>query len=645
MDSVDKSSLGRSGSKDSDEGTMVVTSTKAQSTNWTANLEADKRLYFDVSKFGERYWHLRHAVSHTPLEAHVDVSLVCKIIVETTIVFNCFQLGLCTHPESDTPLDKMCTTSDFVFTSVFTLEFLYKVAMIRWAYFAHNWNRFDVGLLIITYVDACIFFVDQGAGIINLRQVLILKLLRLLRILRILRVLQHKIELRMVLEGLVASFQSMFWVAGMLGLLIYVASIICVTFFREVSDISVMDAQALKQLSEEDLSIAESFSTIPRAMFTLFTLAIVADWTPIVSPVTNRYWWSAFFFVGFTVAATFGTMNLIIGVITERTSQVQQNYREMQAMRKDGQRLENIKEIAEIMFAEIDSHGDDPDEATITKEKMDEFVKSEKFGHHIHQMMDAVSLPHGYQLTDCHAMFDRDASGTITQQEFVQGMGRLIFGNDFQRSCMVQSSIADVLMELKRVEMKLSDRFDQLDAKLDGRSSVAVEPTRPSPPQSHRDVVKQAASAMLSAVESSDAKWSASDREIPHEMTPRAFLPQDLPSCRALVERLREPLAMLLADDLSAKATIVAKSAALQPAAITSQQPGTPGTSIVGSGDSKWARERRESSRQCTPQDTSQPDQTLVSARSNNTTDADDIVHMVNKLWGPEANMSVRAEV
>merc|ERR1712242_504270 len=117
--------------------------------------------------------------------------------------------------------------------------------------------------------------------------------------------------------------------------------------------------------------------------------------------------------------------------------------------RKDNERMSNIKEIANIMFSSMESAGDDPNEATISKEKMKEFTSSTEYGPRLHELTKHVKLPVGYEVTDCHAMFDRDTSGTITQKEFVEGMGRLIFSNEFQRNCMVQSSIADVMLKLK----------------------------------------------------------------------------------------------------------------------------------------------------------------------------------------------------
>merc|ERR1740121_2415420 len=100
------------------------------------------------------------------------------------------------------------------------------------------------------------------------------------------------------------------------------------------------------------------FTTMPRAMFTLFTVAMVADWTDIVSPVMIKHWWpGCIFFVSFAFCATFGTLNLIIGVITERTAEVQNGYRAMEALRIDCVKMENISALADTLFKDAGEMG------------------------------------------------------------------------------------------------------------------------------------------------------------------------------------------------------------------------------------------------------------------------------------------------
>jgi len=314
--------------------------------------------------------------------------------------------------------------------------------------------------------------------------------------------------------------------------------------------------------------------------------------------------WSPFFFVGFVVCATFGILNLIIGVITERTAAVQREYRDMDDLRKDGIRMKNIEKIADIMFSTAESAGDDPNEATISKDKMLEFINSEAHGSNISNLIRDVKLPVGYDVTDCHAMFDRDATGTITQKEFVEGMGRLIFSNEFQRSCMVQSGLADVMVEMKAIEVRLCVRLDQLEENILGKVKASPAELPGSPPlygASCEDAYVDHTSAALPQATDRQAELSASRR-----------------TCKQLLQRLREPLALLLTDDISSTAALLEQDI------------------LRSNGIPYVPRETSavEVPRSCV-QALSRADQHLhFSEAPSIGTDSDEMVRLVHDLWG-----------
>jgi len=170
-------------------------------------------------------------------------------------------------------------------------------------------------------------------------------------------------------------------------------------------------------------------------------------------------------------------------------------------------------------------------------------VNGDVYGPKLREMVADAALPPGYGIWDCHAMFDRDVSGTITKKEFVQGMGRLIFSNDFQRSAMTQIAISDVLTELKAVETKVLAEIDNL------RIGMGLaEPAKPAQPTEQPTETPNAAE---------DAVNNDTDERLAHVDELHVQPAYDnLPSCRALVERLQEPLAKLLSDALPADLSV-----------------------------------------------------------------------------------------
>jgi len=386
------------------------------------------------------------------------------VFVEVVIILNAIQLGICTHPEDSKDLELGCLISENVFVFIFFVEIVVKFYLHGIGYFKKGWHMLDLFLVSLAVVDSWII-----RGILHivearwLRNASFLRLVRLLRILRILKVLSARDELRMVLEGLTAAFRSMFWVATLLGLLIYCTSIFCVSLFRDVDSDSPM-----------------VFTTIPRAMFTIFTLTVLADWTDIISPVMDEFWWSPLFFVAFIFISTLGILNLIIGVITQRTAQVQQEYEAAEKLNKETVAMKNIAKVADLIFEDPDLAilpEDDDEEGeggTISEEGMENGLVHPTHGPIISELMKNVHLPHGFTIATLHKMFDRDSSGTITHREFVEGMGRIIFNSSFQRDVMLQSSIASVLHEMKAMEGRMLQEMHAEFDKLRKDMAVAV---------------------------------------------------------------------------------------------------------------------------------------------------------------------------
>merc|ERR1712216_894436 len=85
---------------------------------------------------------------------------------------------------------------------------------------------------------------------------------------------------------------------------------------------------------------------------------------------------------------------------------------------------------------------------TVSREELNECAKSSD----IVRLFTSLDWPKGWTLDDLHTMLDADGGGTLTREEFCDGMHRLIFGNDFQKSCMnmlIAGQIKQVGNEIK----------------------------------------------------------------------------------------------------------------------------------------------------------------------------------------------------
>lgn len=286
-----------------------------------------------------------------------------------------------------------------------------------------------------------------------------MKFFKLVRILRIIKLLRRFRPLRIILEGFLGALKGMIWVGFLLFMLIYVGAVFGVTCFSEVEPI---DESML------------TFATVPEAMFTMFSLAIVAEWEVITGPVLVRYKWAWVFFVVFVFTASFGILNLVIGVITERSAAVAQEYARADKIQEDLKLKRNLNRLADRIFG---------DKSDITKEEMQEALLQGQAENDqkLSDLLQKLPLPDGWVLTDCFGMFDLDNTDDVSKGEFVHGMVQLLFSSPVQQNFMIQGAISTLRERIHRIDLAMgvpSNAQRSSDAHSDRNGGDIVEEVR-----------------------------------------------------------------------------------------------------------------------------------------------------------------------
>jgi voltage-gated sodium channel len=201
-------------------------------------------------------------------------------IVMALIVLNAITLGLET---SDTLMARwggLLDAIDRIVIAVFVVELAARLIVQRAAFFRDGWNIFDFIVVGVALAPATEAF----------------SVLRALRVLRLLRLVTAVPTLRRVVGGLIASLPGMGSIFLLIMLVYYVFAVMAVNLYGE--------------------EFPELFGTLPRSLFTLFTIMTLEGWVEgVVKPImaTRPYAW--LFFIPFIVGTTFTVLNLFIGVI------------------------------------------------------------------------------------------------------------------------------------------------------------------------------------------------------------------------------------------------------------------------------------------------------------------------------------------
>eukprot|EP00929_Paragymnodinium_shiwhaense_P091998 TRINITY_DN5187_c0_g2_i1.p1 TRINITY_DN5187_c0_g2~~TRINITY_DN5187_c0_g2_i1.p1 ORF type:complete len:670 (+),score=162.10 TRINITY_DN5187_c0_g2_i1:63-2072(+) len=348
-----------------------------------------------------------------------------QIGVNCCIVFNALQLGVSAeYPEADL----LWGFLEIVLTFVWAFEAGYKINLLGWRYFYSGWNRLDFVLAFCSMLDAWIMPVyaelaqndNSGNGLGNMQA---MRLLRLLRVLRMARLIETRKELLVLVEGLFGAVRAMVWIGLFLIIIIYAGAVFCNTVIQP-GDISH------ETYGDGDFY----FDGLGASMLTLFNMCILDEWGVVLRPLQKTTPLLMLFFIGFILVTTFGVLNLIIGVIADRTMEASLQVKDMEAEKRKQEKVVKLNEMAEMIFAEDDA---------LSLDEMEEIVQNGKVPSLLETIME-VGLPRGISVPELHLMFDMEYEGTLSKEEFSDGVYGMIFNDEFQRDCMSQLALGQV---------------------------------------------------------------------------------------------------------------------------------------------------------------------------------------------------------
>lgn len=359
--------------------------------------------------------------------------------------------------------------NEYFFTGAFLVEMVLKMFFLRLrGYFGDRGNWLDFSLVILSLAD--LWVLPLIGSSVDLRSLTILRMLRLVRLVRGLRLLKHMKQLVLIVAGVRDAIRSTLWVGLLLGLVVYIFSIFCVGYIGKSRDRT--DYPGYTQDRDEwdntenmqEFNPDEAFGNMPRAMFTLFNLAIQAEWPEIVRPILIKQPHLVPVFIIYMMFVPFCVMNVIIGLIIES---VMSNVSNMQRESAELERERKLRTLGQIEATVL--HLDDNGDGMIDFEEL-----AKRFsGEQMQTLLDQIALPRGMSCSEVLRMLDNDGDGALQVEEFVKAFFRLVDNDEFQRSCMVQLGMNEMKCKIVQLESAIFLRLDALDASV-GRIADAV---------------------------------------------------------------------------------------------------------------------------------------------------------------------------
>ncbi|GAB6020081.1 Voltage-dependent calcium channel type D subunit alpha-1 [Chamberlinius hualienensis] len=183
----------------------------------------------------------------------------------TLILVNTISLAMKFHNQPDS-YTKALDVLNMIFTTIFALEFLFKLAAFRFKnYFGDAWNVFDFIIVLGSFIDIVYSEVNPGTNIISIN------FFRLFRVMRLIKLLSRGEGIRTLLWTFIKSFQALPYVALLIVMLFFIYAVIGMQIFGKIA----LD-------DKTSIHRNNNFQSFPQAVLVLFRSATGEAWQEIM---------------------------------------------------------------------------------------------------------------------------------------------------------------------------------------------------------------------------------------------------------------------------------------------------------------------------------------------------------------------------
>lgn len=245
-----------------------------------------------------------------------------QFFIVILISINAIMMGLATFDfvEENPDVLNAFELTDKVFLVIFTIELGMQFMFLGWRLLLDGWLVFDLIVVSISW-----FFED-------------LQIVRAFRIFRALR-LVTRIE---VMKNLVVALFGVMPRMGAIGILLFLVSYI----------FAVMFTQLFGNMYEEGQLSEDYFSRMDYTFFTLFQMMTFDSWSDITREVMAVYKWAWAPFIGYIILTAFVVVNLIIAVICDAISALNEAHDQKLEEEQQAQQEQEKKEEEEDSVTE-----------------------------------------------------------------------------------------------------------------------------------------------------------------------------------------------------------------------------------------------------------------------------------------------------
>lgn len=328
-------------------------------------------------------------------------STIFTSLISGVIMTNAIQIGLETDdkgPDGVMSHENLWNLMELVFLAIYGFEIFIRIAAFGWENLSDpnlsGWFIFDVTVVTFSAFDVI--------GLTDLLpatgSVVVLRVVRLCKLVRIVRLFRFCNELLLLVSSLFTALKTVVWMWVLLGLVIYVFSIL---FCNE-----------LGHQYPNDVLIQEWWGSVIRSCFSLFAILTLETWVDLARHIWDSAPLMLVLMVIFISITTYAIVNVVVAVIVQHVVDAALSRQDETYKRLEDELQEKTEALAEVF-----SSADADEDGSLTKREFNQAIENPE----IQRLLRNMDL----DMRDLSSLFDQidiNGDGTLCTREFVQGV-------------------------------------------------------------------------------------------------------------------------------------------------------------------------------------------------------------------------------
>eukprot|EP00930_Biecheleria_cincta_P088927 TRINITY_DN78194_c0_g1_i1.p1 TRINITY_DN78194_c0_g1~~TRINITY_DN78194_c0_g1_i1.p1 ORF type:complete len:488 (+),score=88.47 TRINITY_DN78194_c0_g1_i1:124-1587(+) len=352
--------------------------------------------------------------------------------------------------------------SEILFAGAFLFELFARLHRDGWDYFDDTWNVFDYSLVVVSLADIVMSVATlpdaAGSSGKGMQLAKSLRVFRLLRVVRSIKGLKILSGLWLIIQGLLESMRTVFWVGCAVLVLTYTFAVSLCTF----------SAHEKEQIDAWHLT-ATYTGSVPKAMLTIVQVFTFDSWSEVARPLMDVSPYAGPIILACIVILAFGTLNILVGVMVQQISLLAQDSKETSTKALERTEMALLQSILEDFLK-----GDKKKNGEIEFREFKKLIRTSS--------LNSKMLLLGIRTEEAESLFDlldADKSGTLTAVEFIEGLQKIkgsAKGMDVvQLICFAQKQCIRATRFVERIKA-LNYRTDEIQMRLNSVvTGLAVE--------------------------------------------------------------------------------------------------------------------------------------------------------------------------